>query len=235
MPELVVALDYPDARSALGMAQLIAGEVRWVKVGLELYTACGPEIVRPLSQMGLKVFLDLKLMDIPNTVHGAVRAACALEVDMLTLHILGGREMVDAAVRARDDHHDKGGGRPLLFGVTLLTSLAAGDLPWPSELATGEVIAHLASRGAAWGLDGVVCSGAEVSRIKSSTPRPILCLTPGIRRSGPQGDQRRTATPEEAVAAGSDFLVVGRPITGSADPLEQTRAFQAAIQAAMSA
>jgi orotidine-5'-phosphate decarboxylase len=222
MAELIVALDYPDRTSALQMAERLEGVVPWVKVGLELYTACGPEILHALKRRGFKVFLDLKLMDIPKTVHGAVRAACALEAEMLTLHLFGGREMVEAALQARD----MAGDGPLLFGVTLLTSLTAEHLPWPCELATGELILHLARAGSEWGVDGVVCSGQEVRAIKRSAGRPLLCLTPGIRGSGPTGDQRRTMTPEAALAEGSDFLVVGRPITAAPDPEKQARALQ---------
>jgi orotidine-5'-phosphate decarboxylase len=230
MAELIVALDYPDRASALRMAERLQGVVCWVKVGLELYTACGPDIVLALKERGFKVFLDLKLMDIPNTVRGAVRAACDHQVDMLTLHLFGGREMVEAALQARTDSTFPGEGGPLLFGVTLLTSLTAENLPWDCELATGELILLLARQGADWGLDGVVCSGLEVRAIKESVSRPLLCLTPGIRAAGPTDDQRRTVTPEAALAAGSDYLVVGRPITAAIDPEKQANVFRSIIE-----
>jgi orotidine-5'-phosphate decarboxylase len=229
MAQLIVALDFSDRISALKMVDRLEGVTRWFKVGLELYTACGPDIVRTLKHRGFKVFLDLKFMDIPNTVHGAVRAARALDVDMLTLHLLGGREMIAAALQARDENISSEESGPLLFGVTLLTSLTAAHLPWPSELATGELILHLAHQGADWGLDGVVCSGQEVRSIKRSTTRPLLCLTPGIRHAGPSDDQKRSVTPEAALAAGSDFLVVGRPIIAAQDPREQAMTFLKAV------
>ena len=228
MAELVVALDFPDSTSALNMVERLEDTARWFKVGLELYTACGPEIVQALKQRGCKVFLDLKLMDIPNTVRGAVRSACRLKVDMLTLHLLGGREMIAAARQARDELSPSGTGA-LLFGVTVLTSMTAEDLPWPCALDTPELVLHLARHGSAWGLDGVVCSGQEVSALKGSAPS-LLCLTPGIRLSGPSEDQKRTMSPQDAVAAGSDFLVVGRPITAAKDPRAQAELFQAAIE-----
>jgi orotidine-5'-phosphate decarboxylase len=229
MAELIVALDFPDRVSALKMVDRLEGVTSWFKVGLELYTACGPEIVKDLKQREYKVFLDLKLMDIPNTVYGTVRAAGTLDVDMLTLHLFGGREMILAALQARDEIVPPGGGGPLLFGVTLLTSLTAEHLPWPCELATGELILHLARQGADWGLDGVVCSGQEVRAIKRSTTRPLLCLTPGIRLPGPSGDQKRTVTPDAAVAAGSNYLVVGRPIIAAQNPREQAMVFLKAV------
>jgi len=231
MAELVLALDYPTPEPALAMARQVAGHVPWAKVGLELFTAAGPDVVRDLKGMGFKVFLDLKCLDIPNTVAGAVRAAAALKADLLTVHASGGRRMLEAAASARDEAAPTH--RLMLFAVTVLTSQDALDLGLPGPEAVASLVLERARLAASCGLDGVVCSGLEVAGIKSEvTPAP-LCLTPGIRPvEGPAGsgdDQRRVVTPAQAVAAGADLLVVGRPITRHPSPVEAARTILAQL------
>ena len=212
MAQLIVALDYTNAKDALATAESLRGCPIWMKVGLELFTQEGPSVVRRLKDMGFKVMLDLKMFDIPNTVAGGVRSACRMGVDLITLHALGGERMIRAAAK------------PLLFAVTVLTSMAPGELPGYGENLSG-LAADLAAGGQSWGLDGVVCSGHEVEAIKSRCPG-LLCLTPGIRPASGSAadDQRRVMTPAQAVRIGSDFLVVGRPITKAPVPAEAARA-----------
>lgn len=210
-----MAMDVPDGERAQGMARELEGLVSWLKVGLELFVSAGPDLLARLREKGFKIFLDLKFYDIPNTVAKAVLAAGGHNAQLLTLHCQGGRRMCEAAVEAARSLPEKQ--RPLLFGVTVLTSFANGEMPgiardcrvFGMELAAGA---------SSWGLDGVVCSGHEARHIKMQNP-DLLCLCPGIRLDfGAADDQRRIMSPEEAVAAGADFLVVGRPILQAADP-----------------
>jgi len=223
-PELVVALDFQTPAEALDMARslqsvTVPGQPKlWMKVGLELFVAGGPEIVRALKHMGFRVFLDLKFLDIPNTVRGAVRSAVKSGADMLNIHAIGGLDMARIALAARDEAAAEQGlaEKPLLLAVTVLTSMQDTDNPILRGSAAGEVALELAKLSRQAGLDGVVCSGREAARIKAECGAPFLCLTPGIRLpdpTSPADDQRRVMTPEAAVAAGADFLVVGRPIT----------------------
>ncbi|WP_461210886.1 orotidine-5'-phosphate decarboxylase [Desulfocurvus sp. DL9XJH121] len=229
MAELVVALDFPTRGEALDMARRLAGTVPWVKVGLELYTAEGPSMVAELKSMGFKVFVDLKFLDIPNTVRGAVKSAMAAGADMLNVHATGGRRMLEAARQGLDEAAKATGSRPLLLGVTVLTSMDESDL----ALAPGQSVADLAlglaraCRDA--GLHGVVCSGHEAAAIKAACGKDFLCLTPGIRLADADDDQRRVMTPAQAVAQGSDFLVAGRPVTRANDPLAAAKDFIAQI------
>jgi len=154
MPELIVALDYTDALDAFTMAGSLRHETRWVKVGLELFTREGPRVVQTLKGMGFKVMVDLKMFDIPNTVRGGVRAACWIGADLITLHLLGGERMIRAAVEEAAERAATGGERPLLFGVTVLTSMEPGDLPGYDGDIAG-LAGELADGAAAWGLDGV--------------------------------------------------------------------------------
>ena len=213
---LMVALDFPAASPALRIARKVRGIVPWVKVGMELFSAQGPSVVHALKDLGFAVFLDLKLHDIPNTVLGAVRAAARLRADMLTLHITGGEHMVRAAVAAANSCPH----RPLLFGVTVLTSMAPGEFfgsRAQSAAALTNVAKKLAFHAQDWGMDGVVCSGHEVRKIRQATG--LRCLTPGIRLNHTsQDDQCRIVSPAKAVRAGADYLVVGRPITAAPDP-----------------
>lgn len=223
MAQLIAALDYTNAADALATADALRGCPIWMKVGLELFTHEGPSVAARLKEMGFKVMLDLKMFDIPNTVKGGVRSACLMGVDLITVHALGGERMIRAAREAIEESAASGGARPLLFAVTVLTSMAPGELPGYGEDLSG-LAADLAAGGQAWGLDGVVCSGHEVETIKRRCPS-LLCLTPGIRpASGSTDDQRRVMTPAQAVRAGSDFLVVGRPITKAPVPADAARA-----------
>lgn len=201
---LILALDVPDADAAVAWVRRLGSKVGLVKIGLELFVAAGPELVRRVRGLGAGVFLDLKLHDIPNTVAGAVRSAARLDVQMLTLHASGGGAMLAAAVEAaRASEH-----APLLLGVTVLTSL---------EAAPGQVVA-LAQQVAEAGLGGAVASGQEAAAIRAAQPR-LKLVVPGIRPAGASfGDQVRVATPAAAVRAGADYLVLGRAITAAADP-----------------
>jgi len=231
-PQLVVALDLPGADEARAMAGLLPAEC-WAKVGLELFTAAGPEVVSGLAGDGRRVFLDLKFLDIPNTVRGAVRAASRLGAAMANVHVLGGSRMLAAALQGREDAAAEGFTRPLLLGVTVLTSMGPGDLPLPGAGDPAGLVLDLARLARAEGLDGVVCSGHEAAAIKEACGPDFLCLTPGIRPAGADvGDQRRTMTPAQAVAAGADFLVAGRPITQAPDPAAAARAMLEQIRGA---
>ncbi len=232
-PQLVIALDFQTGREALDLAARVQGLAPWVKVGLELFVAEGPGIVRELKAMGFQVFVDLKFLDIPNTVRGAVRSAVKSGAGMLNIHALGGTDMARVAVAARDEAVSELGlkTRPLLLAVTVLTSMACAngkdpDNPILQGREAAQVVLELAQASHAAGLDGVVCSAQEAARIKQACGPQFLCLTPGIRIPNPVAspdDQRRVMTPEAAVAAGSDFLVVGRPITRAADPVSAAR------------
>ncbi|GAB7022644.1 orotidine-5'-phosphate decarboxylase [Salidesulfovibrio brasiliensis] len=222
MAELVIALDYPEAAPALDMARRLSGTVPWVKVGLELFTAEGPALLNELKSLGFNVFLDMKFFDIPNTVRGAVRSAVRSGADMVNIHLLGGRRMAEAALEGRDEGASPGAPLPILLGVTVLTSMDQEDLPFEYSGAIGELVLDLAVKGEQYGLNGVVCSAWESERIKRLCGDGFFCLTPGIRPAGSDaGDQRRVMTPSRAVAAGSDYLVVGRPVTQAEDPLQQ--------------
>ncbi len=200
------------------MARKLAKEVSLFKIGLQLYTAAGPEIVRAVAATGAKIFLDLKLHDIPNTVAGAVRAAEALGVNMLTLHLSGGRAMIEGAVAAK-----KSG--MMLLGVTVLTS---ADNETLREIGVksnvSEQVVRLAELGARAGLDGLVASPHEVRLLRERLGQSVKIVTPGVRPSWAEaGDQKRFLTPREAIQNGADYLVIGRPITGNVDPVEATQ------------
>jgi orotidine-5'-phosphate decarboxylase len=212
---LIVALDFPDATSALACADKLAGSVSWFKVGLELYLAAGDSVVSELKRRGHRVFLDLKLHDIPNTTASAVRSLARLEPDLLTVHAAGGRAMLTAASEAaRALPHP-----PRLLAVTVLTSMDAGALAETGVSASPvEQVLRLARLAADCGLDGMVCSPAEAAALRSALPNALL-VTPGIRPAGADaGDQKRIATPQFALAAGASKLVIGRPITAAPDP-----------------
>jgi orotidine-5'-phosphate decarboxylase len=212
---LIVALDFPDASAALACADKLAGSVSWFKVGLELYLAAGDSVVSELKRRGHHVFLDLKLHDIPNTAASAVRSLARLEPDLLTVHAAGGRAMLTAvAEAARSLPHP-----PRLLAVTVLTSMDAAALAETGVSASPvEQVLRLARLAAECGLDGMVCSPAEVAALHSALPKALL-VTPGIRPAGADaGDQKRIATPQFALAAGASKLVIGRPITAAADP-----------------
>lgn len=217
MAELAVALDFPAAAEALDFAGAIRGRAPWVKVGLELFTASGPEIVERLSDLGFKVFLDLKFLDIPNTVLGACRSAARTGCGLMTVHASGGEAMMKAALQGASEGAPSTAARPGVVAVTVLTSMAASDLPGSSGGMSATVEA-LAIRAGEAGLDGVVCSPLEAAGVKKAAGAGFFCVTPGIRLEAGGDDQRRTATPAEAVTAGADLLVVGRPVTRAGDP-----------------
>lgn len=212
---IIVALDYANAADALATARALVGSGCAVKVGKELFTAEGPAIVGRLNELGLPVFLDLKFHDIPNTVAGACRAAAALGAWMINVHASGGREMLEAAREAVAASARP----PLLIAVTVLTSL---DRPRLAEVGLDVEppvqVARLARLTQAAGLDGVVCSPQEIAVVKA-LGAGFLAVTPGVRPPGSaQDDQQRIATPAAAVAAGADWLVIGRPVTRASDP-----------------
>lgn len=216
MAELVVALDVPDARNALALVERLGPSTDFYKVGLELFIAEGPDIVRQLRDLGKRVFLDLKLHDIPSTVAGAVSSASRLGVELLTVHTAGGPSMLRAAAEVA------GSPGPRLLGVTLLTSLSAAELEvtWGRTLQSmrDEVI-RLAELAQECGLQGVVASPLEAEAIRRRVGKALLIVTPGIRLpGGDTHDQTRLATPAGAVEAGADLLVVGRAVTAAPDP-----------------
>ena len=210
---LILALDAPDEQSSMSLLDRVDDKVGMAKVGLELFTACGPSIVDKIRRRGLDVFLDLKLHDIPNTVAGAVRSAVSSGASMLTVHTAGGKKMLERAV-------ESSGGEIRILGVTLLTSLAAGDLePVAIVPNPAEVVLRRASLAAESGCWGIVCSPKEIRAIRSAAGTDIAIVAPGIRPANAEaGDQKRTATPGSAISEGADYLVVGRPIREAADP-----------------
>ncbi len=219
--ELIVAVDTHEPHLAYALAKSLKGHVAWLKVGLELFVAGGPDVIHKFKDLGYNIFLDLKMYDIPNTVYGGVISSAKLGVNLLTIHVQGGENMAKAAMdaaRTLPEHN-----RPLIFGVTVLTSMGDGDLPtYDGDVSL--LAGDLAKKARAWGLDGVVCSGHEVSTIKASCSNDFLCLTPGIRPHGQDtNDQQRLVSPAQAVQAGSNFLVVGRPITKAQDPVAAAR------------
>jgi len=215
---IIVALDFPTAHAALACADQLDPALCHVKVGKELFTRVGPEVVRALHTAGFNVFLDLKFHDIPNTVAKAVLAACELGVWMLNVHAQGGRQMLSAAL---DAVAQAKGAKPILIAVTMLTSLTDADLATIGL--QGTVIDNakrLAQLSHEAGLDGVVCSAHEAAQLKALCGPDFLTVTPGIRLSdSKQDDQQRIMTPAMAVANGADHLVIGRPITQAEDPL----------------
>ena len=225
MAELVVALDFPSRGEALEMARRLAGVVNWVKVGLELYTAQGPSMVAELRAMGFKVFVDLKFMDIPNTVRGAVRSAVRAGADMVNVHATGGARMMAAAREGLDEAAAETGREPLLLAVTVLTSMDERDLALPPGGTVADLVLSLARSAHEAGLNGVVCSAHEAAAVKAACGAGFACLTPGIRMADADDDQRRVMTPERAVAQGADYLVAGRPITQAGDPVTVAKQF----------
>lgn len=218
---IIAALDVPEPEAALKLVEQLTPVVGAFKVGKELFVSAGPDVVRRIRASGAAVFLDLKFHDIPNTVARAVEAATRLDVQMLTLHASGGREMMRAAARAAEKEAQRlGREAPLLLGVTVLTSLGAGDL---SELGMetniGSQVERLALLAAHSGLGGLVCSPLELVFLRQILPRATQLVTPGIRPAGSeQDDQKRTLTPNEAMESGADWLVIGRPIYAAANP-----------------
>jgi orotidine-5'-phosphate decarboxylase len=221
-PRVIVALDFPDRASASGFAARLDPAACAVKVGKELFTAAGPELVRELVRSGFRVFLDLKYHDIPNTVAQACAAATRLGVWMINVHAAGGKAMLTAARDAVTNAASADSRRrPLLIAVTLLTSIGTDDLAAIGVAGTAAAqVERLTRLARASGLDGVVCSAQEAAKLRAEFGGEFKLVTPGIRPAGTAlHDQARVMTPEAAIAAGADYLVIGRAITGAADPL----------------
>lgn len=219
---IIIALDVPTKEEGIALVGRLA-DARTFKVGLELFTAEGPALFRKLKVLRKDIFLDLKLHDIPNTVAGAVRSAYRHGVQMMTLHTSGGREMMAKAAEAARAAADAGQGpKPILLGVTVLTSLKGADLEevgMSSDVASQ--VLRLAGLAKAAGLDGVVCSPQEIEVLRKEYGRELVIVTPGIRPVWAAAqDQKRIMTPAEAMAKGADYLVIGRPITGAPSPNE---------------
>jgi orotidine-5'-phosphate decarboxylase len=226
------ALDMTDRDGAAALAARLAGTVGGIKLGLEFFGANGPAGVEAVKAAGLPTFLDLKFHDIPNTVAGAVRAAIHVRPFMLTVHASGGPAMMQAAAdAAREAAEDTDVPRPLIIGVTVLTSMDEADLKAVGQ--QGPVVdqaKRLAALAQASGLDGVVCSPREVAVMRALCGPDFTLVVPGIRPAwSAAGDQKRVMTPAQALAAGADFLVIGRPITGQPDPVAAARRIAAEI------
>jgi orotidine-5'-phosphate decarboxylase len=215
---LIVALDVPDATAAVALVKRLEGTCNWFKVGLELFVAAGPAVLEPIIAGGHSVFLDLKLHDIPNTVAGAVRSAASLGARMLTVHAAGGPAMLTAAREALTGLANP----PELLAVTVLTSMDSAQLGATGiKRSPGEQVATLAKMALGTGVRGFVCSPQEVALMRGLTGPDGVLVIPGIRPAGAAfGDQKRVASPAEALRQGASYLVVGRPITQAADPAE---------------
>lgn len=225
---VVIALDYADEALALNFVDLLSPEHCKLKVGKELFTRAGPQLVKRLVDRGYQVFVDLKFHDIPNTVAGAVTACAEMGVWMVNVHCLGGSKMLQAARTALDKY----GGDTLLTGVTVLTSLNRKDLlELGLDRDPDDQVLLLADLAAKVGLDGVVCSGREAGVIRDRFGDDFLRVTPGIRPSsyGVRDDQVRTLTPSQALTQGSSYLVIGRPVTGASNPVAALLAIKSEI------
>ncbi|MEN8174343.1 MAG: orotidine-5'-phosphate decarboxylase [Pseudomonadota bacterium] len=220
-PRVIVALDFPDENSAIRLVEQLDASLCRLKVGKEMFTRLGPRFVEWLIKRGFDVFLDLKYHDIPNTAARACEAAADLGVWMLNVHASGGRRMMVAAREALEAFSR----RPLLIGVTILTSLGADELAEIGFAGSPEDnVRRLAALARDAGLDGVVCSPREAASLRGDLGPGFKLVTPGVRPAGAAvGDQRRVMTPPDAVAAGADYLVIGRPVTAAEDPLAALR------------
>ena len=227
---LAVALDVPDASAALDLVDRLEGACRWLKVGMELYYAAGNSLVEELRSRGYSIFLDLKLHDIPNTVAGAVRSATRAGAELLTVHGCGGGAMLRAAAEAAQAPDS-----PRLIAVTVLTSMDAAELASVGVAASpAEQALRLARLAKASGMDGMVCSAEEVRSLREEVGEDAILVVPGIRPSGASlDDQRRVATPADAIKRGASLLVVGRPISKAPDPAAAAQSILHEIQAAL--
>jgi len=228
---LIVALDVPDGPSAVELVDRLEDSCQWFKVGLELFVAAGPAVIEPLLKRGHSIFLDLKFHDIPNTVAGAVRSAASLGVQMMTVHAAGGPAMLSAAQQALVGLDDP----PQLLAVSVLTSMDQSQLNGIGIARTpADQVELLARMGLTTGVNGFVCSPQEVATLRALTgPKGVLVI-PGIRPAGAAvGDQKRIATPADALRQGASYLVVGRPITQASDPAEAAEAILREIAEAL--
>ena len=223
----IVALDVPSADDALAVVRTLGERCRFYKVGNELFTAAGPSVVQRVRDTGARVFLDLKLHDIPNTVRGAARSAASLGANLLTVHGAGGSEMISAAV-------DGAGNQLGILVVTVLTSFddrTLAEATGRADISTAAEVGRLAEVAARGGAHGIVCSGAEARAMRDRFGDRLALLIPGIRLSGGAAhDQRRVVTPAQAVAAGARYIVVGRAVTGAADPVRAMDAVLADLE-----
>ena len=233
MNPILVALDVDSAARAIELADLLRGAVGGYKIGKQLFTAAGPAMVRELTSRGDRVFLDLKFHDIPNTVAGAVQSAVATGAWMVNVHASGGSAMMKAAAEAATKSAASlGRARPLVIGVTVLTSMTDEVL---HEIGVArrmlDQVVHLAKLAKASGLDGVVASPQETRAIRDACGKDFQIVTPGIRPADQQGkdDQARTLTPAEAISAGATYLVIGRPITAASDPRQAADSITATL------
>ncbi len=231
--EIIVALDVPSAVAAEEGVNQLGSAIGWYKVGLELFTAEGPMVLDVLRRHNKRIFLDLKLHDIPNTVASAVRAAAGHQVDLLTVHAVGGRAMLTAATTAA---RDSGSAAPKLIAVTTLTSLSADDLAETGiSRNIGDQAVALGHLALSCGIDGLVCSVHELESLRAALGADPILVTPGIRLAGDQvGDQKRVSTPAEAVQKGSSYLVVGRSLLHAKDPVAVVKAMQESMQSVSS-
>ena len=219
--KLMLALDLPDRESALEMLKKLQGNLQWVKIGLQMYLKYGASFVREVADMGFKIFLDLKLHDIPNTVASAVKSLEGLPISMLTIHTCGGREMMqfalDAASQTNPDLR--------LLGVTVLTSFNDEGLAETGvALPPSQQVPLLAKLAVDSGMKGLVCSPLEIETLRKIIPDDVMLITPGIRPAGSSADeQKRVMTPEKAAKAGSNFIVVGRPILKAENPAQAAK------------
>lgn len=223
--EMIIALDVDTPGAAQNLVTAIGDDVRWYKIGKQLFTRSGPDIVRQLKERGKKVFLDLKFHDIPNTVSQAVRAAAAIGADMTNVHAAGGAAMLRAAAEAARDS------QLILLAVTVLTSMNAEELANVGVAADPETqVLRLARLAQAGGVDGVVCSALEIGALRQACGAEFTLVVPGIRPAGAEhGDQKRVMTPAAAAIAGADYIVVGRPVTAAADPAAAAKAIIAEL------
>lgn len=219
---LIVAVDVPDAKAAAELVHRLERTCQWFKIGMELFTAAGPQVIEPLVARGHSVFLDLKFCDIPNTVAGAVRSAAGVGVRMLTVHASGGPAMLEAAQEVLANLNDP----PQILAVTVLTSIDQAQLSAIGLARTpADQVELLAQMGLAAGIRGFVCSPQEVAKLRSLTGPEGVLVIPGIRPAGANAsDQKRIATPADALRQGASYLVVGRPITQAPDPAEAAEA-----------
>ena len=226
--KLMLALDLPDRESALEMLNKLRGSLEWVKIGLQMYLKYGASFVNEVADMGFKIFLDLKLHDIPNTVASAVKSLQGLPISMLTIHTCGGREMMLRALEAADATNKN----LRLLGVTVLTSfneegLAETGVTLPPAQQV-ELLAKLATDS---GMKGLVCSPLEIETLRKIIPEDVILVTPGIRPAGSDAnEQKRVMTPEMAAKAGSNFIVVGRPILKAENPAQAAKAIIAELE-----
>ena len=228
-PKIIVALDFPDEKQTLNFVRQLNPNLCRLKIGKELFTATGASLVEKLMTQGFEIFLDLKFHDIPNTVANACRSAAELGVWLVDMHASGGKRMMEAAANAiaHCSH------RPKLIAVTVLTSMTADDLAEIGiETPVEQQVLRLATLAQNSGIDGVVCSAQEAALLRQNIGKDFLLVTPGIRPATSNDDQRRTMTPQEALNAGSSYLVIGRPITQAENPLQALMNIHQSIQAA---